>query len=1434
MNGLRVVQWLLVVLASGAGAVAGVAGAALRTDAGRSVIAAEAVAAANTALNGSLTVDSVGGSFLDGLVARGVTLRDTNGDAVVTIERLALRYRWRDLLSGRITLGQVILDRPVVVLVQAAPGEQFNVEAVLPRGDGEGPGRLIAFSDVRVRNGDVTLRTPNDDAESGPRVRRITGIEATFDYLRLSSPRADQPGIRIEIAALAARLDDPALHIGGLRGSADVWGDSLGLALDDVHVGDTRGAVRGTLRWPADTLLLDLTARATRLATDDLRSLVAALPPGLAGRGNFVIRSLSGDAVDVRASDLALEGGGGRLEGRLGMELGPGDHWTARGVKLRLRDFDLEFVRGLLDTLPLAGRLTGTVAADGPPSRLALEFDVSFRDSLVPGWPRSDLRGAGIVELHAAEGAILHGMHLAAADVQLATLNRLLPAVELQGRLSGAGTLNGPWLAAAFDGTLRHQDAPRPETVARGTVRIDARGELLAVWADLTLDSLRLAGLGGAYPAIDHDVVLGGRVALAGRVDSLVVDAVLGGPTGALRAAAALYLLDDRTGAHYAAVTFTDANLAALDGGLPRTSLTGSLDVRGGVVRGQPPELHAELALVHSHLAGVRLDSARALVSLGDSVVTLNVLRAWGGGWQVQGGGRLGAAAPRRGTITISATIDSAAALEPLLTRWLGDVPPGTTRGSIGGSVTLEGALDAFEAAAAVQTAELRRGDRFVSRAQARMRWVSPGDSLELALAIDSAGVGPMGFGRAQVAARGPADSLAWFARGRFGTDGAFLGGGTLRSGAGRVGVTVDSLGVLLGTGIWFAERGASVVVSDSGVDFDGLALASVRHAGRVSLSGRFPFAGRATLDASIEALPLEDVAAVLQRESRAVGGELSGTLHLAGRPRDPEVEVRLGLRDAVVGDLRVPAVRMAARYADRRLTADVTLHRAGQQILRLEGAFPVDLALAGAERRRLPGALRVRALADGVDLSLFEATTPLVRNVRGSLTADFGVAGTWEQPVLTGSLSVANGAATLPALGVRHEQLNATLVFSGDTVHVRQLSVRSGAGTAQVNGYVRLRELTRPMLELAVRGENFRAIDVRDFLTLTASGDLQLTGPFFGATLRGRATANRGVLYFADLIEKDVINLQDTLYREFLDTMIVRRHGLGPELDIRFLDSLRVDSLRVEMGSDMWLRSGEANIQLSGEVTVSKVRDEYRFNGTLQTPRGTYRLELPPPFVISKDFTVTRGQVRYFGTPDLNADLDIDARHVVRTLRGDPVTVFVHIGGTLYEPQLTLSSDIRPPVSETEVISYLLFGAPSVQAFERAGVAGRAVAEQTLQNALSIITGRFEQSLVSDLGIPVDYLQIRPGELRLTGTEFAVGKQFYLFGTTGFLTARQRVCPQEIFSARNLGASLEFRLSREWLLATGLDPAQSCTSLGPTASDLYQFGLDLVWEKRF
>jgi translocation and assembly module TamB len=279
------------------------------------------------------------------------------------------------------------------------------------------------------------------------------------------------------------------------------------------------------------------------------------------------------------------------------------------------------------------------------------------------------------------------------------------------------------------------------------------------------------------------------------------------------------------------------------------------------------------------------------------------------------------------------------------------------------------------------------------------------------------------------------------------------------------------------------------------------------------------------------------------------------------------------------------------------------------------------------------------------------------------------------------------------------------------------------------------------------------------------------------------------------------------------------------------FLDSVRVRDLRLTMGNDVHLRSSEADVFLTGQVLVQKQGDQYRIDGTLSTPRGTYELYVLN--TIRKQFTVTRGEVRYLGTPDLNATLDIDARHQLRSQRGENVVVYAHLGGTMLAPELTLTSDVQPPLTEEQIISYLVIGAPNVQA-------GRGVVyglQETLSTITARVTGQYASRLLADLNVPIDYLEIRPqfgagqtAQGSQTAVDVAAGLQI---GDRWFVTASPRICFDQAFTLQNVGASLEFRMSHAVGILASADPVEVCR-VGTLGSGRLQLGLDLLWELRF
>jgi translocation and assembly module TamB len=600
--------------------------------------------------------------------------------------------------------------------------------------------------------------------------------------------------------------------------------------------------------------------------------------------------------------------------------------------------------------------------------------------------------------------------------------------------------------------------------------------------------------------------------------------------------------------------------------------------------------------------------------------------------------------------------------------------------------------------------------------------------------------------------------------------------------------------------------------------------------AGHVAIAGDLPPRGPINAHVALDSFPIAGIYALLEKDTAGVGGAVTAGFTVRGTRASPRYAGSFAFSNASFGSFAAPFMDGTVDYQNRRLNGDVHLWRAGQQILNVTAHLPLDLALVSVPRRQLPETLSVQARGDSVDLGVLAAVTTTLRQVEGVFTADVGIGGTWDNPRLRGGLEITKAAMSIPALNARYTNLNGSFSLRGDTIRVDSIGAVSERGHAQVTGYVRLEQLTKPLLALNIQTAEFKALDLRGYLTLTASGRVTLTGPVFGATLSGRGTVTSGVLHFADLVNKRVVNLDEPWVQDLIDTSLIRTQRLGPQFQSLFFDSLRVKNLQLTMGEDVWLRSNEANIQLTGSVTVDKVTNNYLLSGTLQAPRGTYRLIIGP---VTREFVVTQGTVQYFGTPDLDAGLDILATHVVHPLPGpgqpSEIPVRAHIGGTLRLPKLTLESDLA--YTQTELLSYLISGKPSFELGTNQGAFVRGA-------AASLVAGELERTVVSDLGVPLDYLEIRPGDVTnpFSGAQIAAG---WALGPKTFVIVNAGYCSR-VRQARftnSLGATVQYRFSPEWRTEAGFEPMRTCATgdldlIAPAAPR--QVGFDLFWERRY
>ena len=1363
-------------------------------------------------------------------------------------------------------LSSVTLDHPTIQLIKYRNG-RMNYEEVLGlrKGKGGGPSPLIDFYQVKITGGTLRIALPwkpgssvrtaaqRDSAVAAERAKPgrvieegtdglrkvilLSDLDARFARLRITTP--DRQPFTVDIDSLATHVSDPAVTVRDAGGRVRLHGDSAIFSLSRGALPNTSFSGGGALTWPHDTTLFDFQVTSPHVNLDDLH-WVSPDFPAMTGSGELAAKSETGarTAYDIR--DLHLRNGEQRIDGSLVAITDRKRGLGFRDMQVTLKDLDLDAARAYVDSLPFYGTLSGTVAGAGFLDAMDLTLDWAFADARVPGQPISRIAGTGIAGATRDSGLTFTNFDVRRSDVDLRTVRLLAPAVILEGRLAAAGTLDGPLRNVTFRGSARQQDGDRPPSTAEGTVHLDTRSDSLELSTDVVFDPLSFDGIRRAFPSLKTKGELRGRFQSEGKLAHLAVDADLTGDLGAVQAQGFVTILPPRWGADGLRLRFSRVNLATLGGGTLPTSLAGELHATGVIDTLRAPEGELELALTRSRIREWTLDSLFGRGGVHDSVIRVDTAYAEWQGARAAGGGTLGWRAPHEGRMRFGLVADSLIGFDSLLlavTRQKRDTAADTRPlgGRASATVDLAGSLDSLRAEAGF-TGEALEWQRIRSpRITGTLTWLGGRrPSLAATVATDSIRVQQWMLRRTAAEVSGFADSLVWSGgtdlgdASRFDATGRWYENGDARF------LWVDSLAAKLAVRRYRLDQPVVVSLADSAPSVSALKLTAVDGSSVLQAEGTLPSKATGDLRLQLLGLDLHDIYALLQRDTLGVGGAIELDLQVGGTSAAPTMRGIARLADGRFGDFQAPFVQGALNYGDRRLDANLDLWRSGENLLQVEAHLPLDLALTGVEKRRLDGPLSVRAHTDSVPLGLLEAVTPAVKLVGGTLIADVQVEGTWGAPRLAGAVEVRGGSMSLPGLGVRFGTVRGRATLQGDSVTLHEVQLTSAGGRLGVAGSVHLQELAKPVLSLDFRAEQFRAVDVRSFLTLVGTGDLQLRGPVFGATLTGNLLANSGVLYFADLINKRIIDLEDPSIADLVDTTLIRRENLGAKFQNRFLDSLRIDNLRMEMGSDVWLRSAEANIQLEGRVRVDKAAQTYKPIGTLNAPRGTYTLKIGP---VTRDFTVTRGQVTYTG--DLNATLDIEARHTVPTVRGDEIPIIAQITGTLYQPKLTLTSTVRPPISETDLVSYLITGYPANEA-NLIGQGG--VVQSTLAYFSSALSSELERALIQDLGVPIDLIEIRPGVSTspaggATLTQLAAGWQI---GKKTFLTFNAGFCPDfSQLSYKNLGASLEFRFSREWKLQSTVEPTiQSCNNFGTTNrlgnTSPYQIGFDILWEREF
>lgn len=1470
--------WLVVIVL---GAMAITLAIVTRSDWGRERVRSFVEGTVNRGIKGRLHLGKIGGNIFTGLTVDSVELRDRNDSVFIALGRLEVSYDPRDLLDRRILIHQLRLTSAYANIFEDSVG-MFNFRRIFESDAPPAPpstappnrrnwGHFVKVEDAIIETLSLILTTRWNPSSLLQGTVRDSVIRATLaredkeiwrgpgvfyetkrfqrGHLSLDSARIDdrQPGGRtFAVRRMTLDVSDPPLDVRNGRGLVRILGDSIWANVPHFELPGSSAELNGKVWWgTGQPTRFDLAISADTVTLGDIAWVYPTLPTEGGGKLDVAIRSQSDPRIiDYILSSMDVRSTDSRLRGAMTFGIGA-PVVVLKDVDLQAQPLDFRLVEQLAGEplpYPWRGTITGTILASGGPldNWMIDESDLVFRDANVPGAVTIG-RVRGRMNIQEPSSVVFNGVDVNLDQMDLRTLQFLMPQFpKLNGQIAGRATLDSLWTDVRFrDTDLSHTDGTGPATRMVGAGRVTFQETQTIYDMALLAQPFSFTTFRRAYQ--DKDIPLKGEyvgpLRLFGTTSDLAVTTQLRGPAGQLAYDGRVD--GDSLGGFGVEGTFTFGQLdlkALLDTAVsPATELWGRANLN---VTFDSLETLAGTTTIEFD-RNSRLDSvtvyagARARMRFDNGAVEFadgDTIRSAAGDFVVSGG--LGLVASRSDTMLVAFRLDSLGGWRRYLT---GVSEQDTVTGVVTAELQLRGSVDTLGVGGWVEGTQLAIPGLAARRARVlpNLTDVRGAFGGEVRAELDTTTLGGVLFrevrGNVQLQGgrSGEYGVLAEAANGpTLGSNGSvqFIGD-TTQVDIAELTLRLDSASTRNDANLFRLVRPATVRVEPERVVVDSIVLEG-SEGGQLTFTADAPDQAAMRARLQVASLDLDDLSRVLQTRV-SFGGSLSGSMDVTGTRQAPLIAATAVLDSVTAGDLRVARLSMDANYADRRLKAIGQVSQADTLVLTIDANWPIDLALESREVRELDDTVRVTVRSPEVDLSILETFTSAVRGAAGTGRLNLDLSGPRREALLSGDLSITRGQATLPSLGITLRDMHARILARRDTIVIDSLFMLSGPEDddfLSLTGWV-----AHPLnsetvaFQLGARAAEFHAIGLeRELANLFVDANLTWSGTDASSRASGRVTVQRGSIFLPESTDKDLFPIDDWQALG-IDSLAVVRSGLMPQRASRLLRGVSAQDVQVVMGPDVWLRSEDALIKLTGAVSVTLDttstatlnEQQLALVGDLATERGTYRLNVSP---LQRTFLVESGRLRFDGRSGFDPFLDIRAVYTSRQIEAtyggrNDVRIGAHITGLLSNPQAYLySADSLSFMSESDLLSYVLFDQPSFSV--GGGLRGNTnTAVSLLLNTASSLAGAYASRYAGGL---VDFVQVQTaseGQLfggslgiggALEGAQLGVGKQLsdrmFISATSGLCQVGQ-VFRQSSSGAPSLlssiGVKTEYRFGR-------------------------------------
>jgi translocation and assembly module TamB len=411
---------------------------------------------------------------------------------------------------------------------------------------------------------------------------------------------------------------------------------------------------------------------------------------------------------------------------------------------------------------------------------------------------------------------------------------------------------------------------------------------------------------------------------------------------------------------------------------------------------------------------------------------------------------------------------------------------------------------------------------------------------------------------------------------------------------------------------------------------------------------------------------------------SLAIIGKTSMEASLGGTFANPIADLSLEFDNVKIQDpafARVPPLKgiftVALSPDDVKLAGKVI--GIPESPVEIDANIPLKLSLSPMSfswKKESPIAMNILASTDIAPLlHLFSTDTT---NITGKAKIALNVSGTIETPNIQGQAELIDGTFEDHETGAIFTHIHANLEGDGSKVLLKELSgMDATRGQLSGSGVIEIDLAKKFPYEIDLIFDKTQFVRL-DFAKAVGSGSLKLTGTTEGGLVKGKINSDEIII----TIPEQNAALMESVEITYINQPVIEK---GPTQISPPKTSFPLN-LDVEMDV-------ANNAKISDENLTSEWKGNIKMTGTTTQPiiNGEFKILQGQYMFNGKAFKITQGTIAFNGPPEKTT------LYIITAYDLNAIVAEVILKGPIKNPSISFRSN--PPLSQREILSYILFG---------------------------------------------------------------------------------------------------------------------------------------------